>query len=211
MQEPNKIIKWSLYQFDFQNKNIPSEIEEWEDEEVEEGEGFEDDPTANMPVILNTPFGFCRVDDSMNPFKRFDFWMGHTTFDITPEVRDSLKVAYGVEVLHLITRYRFIIAIGKAFNFRDVRVNIEKELCGMHKVSSLIDDINNPAIQDSVKDVHNELKECPFWCVYVFPNGNITSAMSETKTKKFLQEQTLMMYAQQVSNGILITSEDENE
>ena len=142
MQEPNKIIKWSLYQFDFQNKNIPSEIEEWEDEEVEEGEGFEDDPTANMPVILNTPFGFCRVDDSMNPFKRFDFWMGHTTFDITPEVRDSLKVAYGVEVLHLITRYRFIIAIGKAFNFRDVRVNIEKELCGMHKVSSLIDDIN---------------------------------------------------------------------
>ena len=55
----------------------------------------------------------------------FECWMGHTNFDITPEIKNKLDTIKGVELLKICSRYRFFIGIGKMFEFSDVRKEIE--------------------------------------------------------------------------------------
>lgn len=54
----------------------------------------------------------------------FNFWVGHTNFDITESIAKILEQTEGVESLDIITRYRFRIGIGKIFTDRDVMSNI---------------------------------------------------------------------------------------
>lgn len=194
MSQKNNEIIWSPYKFDFQGAE--EEETKWSDDE------------DDSPTVMQTPFGIFRVDDSMNPFKRFDFWMANTNFDLNKEVLRKLKKIPGVEVLIILTRYRFIIAAGKCFEFRDVRVNIERELCGKHVVSALIKGIGNIDIANHVSNLHKEISKSPYWAIYVFPNGSIDYINEDERTNKFIRTQTLYEYAQQISNGILITSED---
>lgn len=56
----------------------------------------------------------------------FDCWMGHTNFNITKEVKKQLNRTEGVEILKICSRYRFFIGIGRMFDFKDVRKNIEE-------------------------------------------------------------------------------------
>jgi hypothetical protein len=58
----------------------------------------------------------------------FDCWMGHTNFDLTPQVRRTLDKIDGVEILKIVSRYRFFIGIGRMFDFKQVRSNIESQL-----------------------------------------------------------------------------------
>jgi hypothetical protein len=43
-------------------------------------------------------------------------------------VKNILDSTAGVEVLKVLSRYRFFIGIGKLFDFKEVRKNIEEEL-----------------------------------------------------------------------------------
>lgn len=67
-----------------------------------------------------------RLIEDMAMLSNYDCWVGHCDFDITPEVRDQLDVTPGIEVLKIISRYRFFIGIGKMFKFKDVRKHISK-------------------------------------------------------------------------------------
>ena len=58
----------------------------------------------------------------------FDCWVGHTNFDITPSIKDKIEKTKGVEVLKIQSRYRFFVGVGKMFDFKQVRKNIEDEL-----------------------------------------------------------------------------------
>ena len=58
----------------------------------------------------------------------FDCWLGHTNFNLTEEIKDSLNKVDGIEVLKICSRYRFFVGIGKMFEFSDVRERIEKDL-----------------------------------------------------------------------------------
>lgn len=113
-----KIISWESQHYSFDNiyGKLQNKFTEEEDEEVK-----------NM---MNTPFGIWSVDDSMNPFKQFKFWMGHTNFSIGRNGKSIIKRVGGVEVLKILTRYRFLIGVGELYNIRDVRTNIEFLLCG---------------------------------------------------------------------------------
>lgn len=59
----------------------------------------------------------------------FDCWVGHTNFNITSAVRTQLERAEGVEILKITSRYRFFIGVGKMFDFKKVRKDIEEKLC----------------------------------------------------------------------------------
>ena len=68
-------------------------------------------------------------DDLVNEItlmSTFDCWIGHTNFDITPSVKKILNEVNGVEVLKICSRYRFFIGVGKMFEFKTVRENIER-------------------------------------------------------------------------------------
>lgn len=78
--------------------------------------------------LVQTPFGLYHVKDTFNPLKQFVWWMGHTNFNISPRVANVLNSIPGVEFIKIISRYRFLIAIGKAFDFSSVRAEIEESL-----------------------------------------------------------------------------------
>lgn len=77
------------------------------------------------------------VDDKMmehvNLSSNFDCWLGHTNFNITKEVLDELESMEGVEILKVCSRYRFFLGIGRMFDFKEVRKNIESTLTGLEK------------------------------------------------------------------------------
>lgn len=101
-----------------------------EPEELEPPQSYEDMEGIPVQKVLETPFGLFSVDDVMNPFRQFKFWMGHTNFSLGDNAAYILEHTPGVEVLKILTRYRFMIGIGKLYEIRDVRLNIEKSLCG---------------------------------------------------------------------------------
>jgi hypothetical protein len=65
--------------------------------------------------VMATPMGIIPVTENTASGKIFNFWTGHTNFDITPKIALLIEETSGVETLDIFTRYRFRIAIGKAF------------------------------------------------------------------------------------------------
>jgi len=94
----------------------------------DEQEGYQDQEQAEMleagPML---PISNQLIED-MAMLTNYDCWIGHCNFDITPEVRDLLDECPGVEVLKIVSRYRFFIGVGKMFDFKDVRKHIERHV-----------------------------------------------------------------------------------
>ena len=120
--------------------------EKWVDpfageEEVVEDNNFEYDhddenPEAQIPAItknkqvkvIATPMGIVPINEYTASGKIFNFWVGHTNFNITKYVAQIIEETDGVESLDIFTRYRFRISIGKAFTdsivMRDINSRI---------------------------------------------------------------------------------------
>jgi len=87
---------------------------------------------ASTIKVMATPMGIIPINDNTASGKIFNFWIGHTNFNITKKIAGVIEAINGVETLDIFTRYRFRIAIGKAFNdsevMRDINNTIYKEL-----------------------------------------------------------------------------------
>lgn len=66
--------------------------------------------------------------EDMAMLSNYDCWIGHCNFDITNEIKDLLDQTPGVEVLKIISRYRFFIGVGQMFKFSDVRKYIDEHV-----------------------------------------------------------------------------------
>ncbi|NDB85425.1 MAG: hypothetical protein EB127_22390 [Alphaproteobacteria bacterium] len=73
---------------------------------------------------LITPLGIIPYDDHNSIGSVFNFWMGHTNFDLTPKIVSIIENSEGVELLDVYTRYRFRVGIGQLFNAGDVMSGI---------------------------------------------------------------------------------------
>ena len=106
--------------------NILTEQQE-EEEEVELN--YDDEQSRNPPNVILARMGINeKIFEDLGMITNFDCWVGHTNFDITPKIKKDLDCVKGVEVLKIFSRYRFFIGIGKMFNFKGVRQNIENLL-----------------------------------------------------------------------------------
>lgn len=76
--------------------------------------------------VISTPMGIIPLNEHTASGKIFNFWTGHTNFNITKGVSNILDNAEGVETLDVFTRYRFRIGIGKAFTDSVVMNNIQQ-------------------------------------------------------------------------------------
>jgi hypothetical protein len=97
----------------------------------EEDTIFEDEITKTKKIkchIINTPFGMIPVNENTTSTNIFNFWSGHTNFPITNVVSDIIENTDGVETLNVFTKYRFRIAVGKAFNDSIVLRNINNNI-----------------------------------------------------------------------------------
>ena len=64
----------------------------------------------------------------MTMLSNFDCWMAYTNFDITKDMKSILNAIEGIEVMRVCSRYRFFIGVGKMFDFKHVRSDIEMTL-----------------------------------------------------------------------------------
>lgn len=99
-------------------------IQEEDEDDVEEYEAVEQ--TASQSNIM-LPISEKLVED-MTMLSNFDCWMAYTNFDITQDIKEILNAIEGVEVMRICSRYRFFLGVGKMFNFKEVRSDIEQSL-----------------------------------------------------------------------------------
>lgn len=96
------------------------EEEGWRDYEDKDEESDNQDtmpprPNNNITVIAS-PMGLIPYNEYTASSKIFNFWLGHTNFNISIKLAELIETCSGVEILDIFTRYRFRIAIGKCFN-----------------------------------------------------------------------------------------------
>jgi len=101
------------------NENYPTEYEDAEGDETENKEVHK----KHFKAII-TPFGIMPYDEYNSIGRSFNFWIGHTNFDITNNIVDIIELASGVETLDVFTRYRFRIGIAQLFTSADVMSDI---------------------------------------------------------------------------------------
>jgi hypothetical protein len=126
------------------NKNFIPQIiwEKWVDpfgENIEEtkwnnyDEDEDDDIYAQQDAFKNkgkpirviaSPLGLIPYNEYTSSAKIFNFWVGHTNFNLSEEIIDLIETCEGVEILDVFTRYRFRIGIGKCFIDSDVMQKI---------------------------------------------------------------------------------------
>lgn len=102
------------------------------DSYADEAERDDDDIEQNVifqsPKAIITPMGMIPLHEKTACTRIFKFWIGHTNFNITQNTASIIEKIDGVEILDVFTRYRFRIAIGKAFKDRDVMQLIQEAL-----------------------------------------------------------------------------------
>ena len=101
-----------------------SEEAESEGEEEEEYEQELYTGVAGNTQLPLLPISQQLMDD-MAMLSNFECWIAHTNFDITRDIKNKLNKIEGVELLKICSRYRFFIGIGKMFDFKQVRKNVE--------------------------------------------------------------------------------------
>lgn len=82
--------------------------------------------------VIATPMGIIPINENTASGKIFNFWLGHTNFDITKKIFDIIEKTSGVETLDIFTRYRFRISVGKAFTdslvMKDIQESVYEQL-----------------------------------------------------------------------------------
>lgn len=73
---------------------------------------------------IATPMGLIPYTENTASSKIFNFWVGHSNFDLSTGLVNIIEDTEGTETLDIFSRYRFRIAIGKAFDDAKVMKNI---------------------------------------------------------------------------------------
>lgn len=180
-------IQWEPFNFEYNKLD-----KTWDS--VDEEEGYEDESgdedlealfeglQPKKGTLISTPMGMFNVLDPFAPHTRFDMWIAHTDFNITKSFLSYLSKVEGIELVAPISRYSFLIGIGRLFNFRDIRFKIEFE-SGVH-------DETMPEVKAAVENLKNQNLN---YFVHVYPDGTFDySSQSDSdfqlKLKKALKD-----------------------
>jgi len=192
----------------YKNKDIENyEDHSYEDEDFAE-DIFSELNQVNMmgraEKIIQTPLGIFSMEDDLNPYKTLLFYVGNTNFNISKKVSDIIEKIEGIEIFHVISRYRFTIAIGKCFNQIEVRTKILESVCSktenekLIKIYSQIYDIKNIDLRKNILSCLNlcisDYKKA--WYILALPNGDmdfngLCENSSEEENKLFLEEKEI--------------------
>jgi len=66
--------------------------------------------------VIASPMGLIPYSEHTAAGKIFNFWTGHSNFNISPSIAQAIEGVDGVETLDIFTRYRFRVGIGKCFD-----------------------------------------------------------------------------------------------
>jgi hypothetical protein len=99
--------------------------DQYEDEDDDNNHSEPSYAYSKKPLkAIATPMGLIPYTENTASSKIFNFWVGHSNFDLTSEIVDVIENTEGTETLDVFSRYRFRIAIGKAFDDAKVMKSI---------------------------------------------------------------------------------------
>jgi hypothetical protein len=124
--------KWTDY-----NNDLDAFDYEGEKDDVDD---YDEEKTAikipsNPIKVIASPLGLIPYNEHTASSKIFNFWLGHTNFNISHRVKKVIEETEGVEILDVFTRYRFRIAVGKCFEDAEVMNGITKEIISLYDES----------------------------------------------------------------------------
>jgi len=194
----DKKIAWERWDEDVIQQEI---VEEFYDDEESDEEVLEDalNFLEKIPSLVTTPMGMFQLHDKMSILNQFDCWMGYTNFDITNSVKDTLEKVEGVELLNIMTRYRFFLGVGKMFNFSEVRRAIESLLC-----ESEIDEYS----KESVSIIRDNISSDKYWAIFVTKSGEILYASTNEESDEDYLKKLKHYQKRKHKNGGLLLQND---
>src|SRR5690606_6555751 len=83
---------------------------------------------TRVKMIVDPMYGAVPVTEATQIGRNFKLWIGHTNFNITRRISNIIEQTKGVEVLNIITRYRFRIGVGTTFCDRTTMNRIENNI-----------------------------------------------------------------------------------
>lgn len=147
-------------------QNMMGNIEDIDDDQED---SLQEPISMSMPIIefedvvVKTPIGPYSIDDPYFPYKMFDCWICHANFPITSKELSILEdEVEGLGCIKVMSKYTFFIGVEKMFAFSDVRVDIEKKLCGESSHDS-----------GKIDSTLLKLKRYKKWACFVSNNGEL--------------------------------------
>lgn len=192
-------IQWESFNYEF--NQYTNEWEETESqEEVEESHSLEGMSIEDFlgdeeyKAAIQTPWGVFNVTDPFAPYRRFEMWIGNTDFNVSQSFINKISNIRGIELVKPLSRYTFIIGIGKLFKFDEVRLSIEM-VGGVSLTSS--------NIPKEVSELINSFGDKKF-AIYVYPNKKFdytieTDVDFNSKIENFYEEK-------RKSNGVILSN-----
>jgi hypothetical protein len=213
-----KLIVWEKW-FDPLGSNIndfeyPGAVGTPDIDEILEDDDDYDNTKINIPgrglKLIYTSFGVLPITEYSNPDKNFNFWVAHTNFNISKAVQDAIERVEGVESLLIFSRYRFRIGVGKLFDATQVKMDIQQVL----NISSSNGLVQNIILDEDIQEKVDALKEVlakknKYWAIYVVPNGEISSVISnDTEDESFNKQIELYKQTHNAVGGALYLYSD---
>jgi hypothetical protein len=120
--------------------------EKWSDpfgkDDTDDTNYFEDieketvDDSVKYHKVLLTNMGMIPYNEYTDCSKIFNFWIGHTNFNLSNRIATIIQEVDGVETLDIFTRYRFRVGFGKAFIDREVMNNINTIITSIFNITN---------------------------------------------------------------------------
>jgi len=114
---------------------IIQHLETDEEKIIEEEDDEEDDDYLPKQITKKSAMDISKIlpitpemIEDVSVLANFECWIAHTNFDITNRIKIELNKVPGIEILKVLSRYRFFIGIGQMFDFQEVRSSVEKQL-----------------------------------------------------------------------------------
>jgi len=128
----DNLIVWQKWFDPFGDDDAPDAVlPHIHHEESDDMEGHYEEELREIQKPMRaiaTPMGLIPYTENTASGKIFNFWVGHTNFNINNDVVDIIENTDGVETLDIFTRYRFRIAIGKVFDDAQVMKEINDQV-----------------------------------------------------------------------------------
>jgi len=119
----SKRVRNSLFLIDNDESDMFAPYKDSAEKAIESlaaGQDDDDDEAASMFIPPN-------IMSDIRMMTIFDSWICYTNFDITKKVADRINSFTGVELFKVLTRYRFLISVSKAFEWQEFIKDFNQE------------------------------------------------------------------------------------
>lgn len=160
-------------------------------------------PMSPIGHTIHTPLGIYPLESMFKPSDRWDCWIGTTNFGITNSIENQLEHTDGIECLRILGKYTFFVGIPCTFSFRDVRMNIEKQLCVYTEQEILTEETRLTV--DLLKD---QIKSSKYWSIFVGKGGSVDYVVGDKLDTEYLEGLRRLDETKQLLGGIILRGDN---